>query len=119
MGQYSSECLDIVCGLPQGSVLGPKLFILYINDLCSVSKTQMFFFSGADLTQLLDNITRAMSKLKQWFDYNKLSLNRSKTKLMMFGYKENVQINLKIGGIQIETVNENKCLGVIIDNKLT
>ncbi len=91
LGESSSSCLDIACGVPQGSVLGPKLFILYINDICKVSKTLKLvlfaddtniFCSGGDLKELLGRITTEMCKLKMWFDRNKLSLNLSKTKFM-------------------------------------
>ncbi len=128
MGDCSSECLGIVCGVPQGSVLGPKLFVLYINDICNVSslvKCILFaddtniFCSGENLQQLLDVITSELSKIKIWFDKNKLSLNLNKTKIMLFGNcKTHNQLQLQIYGVNIERVNENKFLGVIIDDKI-
>lgn len=128
MGEYKSKCLDISCGVPQGSVLGPKLFIMYINDICKVSEILKFvlfaddtniFCSGENLQQLLDLITSEIIKIKKWFDINKLSLNLSKTKIMLFGkYKTNTQIQVQINGVHIERVFENKFLGVIIDDKI-
>ena len=57
--------------------------------------------------------------LKTWFDRNKLSLNLSKTKYMIFGTRRiNEQSTIKIRGMEIERVHENKFLGVIIDDKL-
>uniref|UniRef100_A0A3Q3LLQ2 Reverse transcriptase domain-containing protein n=1 Tax=Labrus bergylta TaxID=56723 RepID=A0A3Q3LLQ2_9LABR len=128
LGEYTSSCLDIACGVPQGSVLSPFLFILYINDICKTSNILQFvlfaddtniFCTGEDLQQLLELITSEMSKLKRWFDNNKLSLNLSKTKIMLFGNCNlNNDVNVKIDGVNIERVYVNKFLGVTIDHKL-
>lgn len=84
---YKSECLKLECGVSQGSILGQKLFILYINDICEVSKIMQFvlfaddtnlFCSGDDLISLAETITNEMIKLKKWFNKNKLSLNLKK-----------------------------------------
>ncbi len=93
IGDYKSTCREISRGVPQGSVLGPVLFLLYINDICCVSKKLKFVLfadntnilcSGEDLQLLLDEITTEMNKLKRWFDGNKLSLNLNKAKFMIF-----------------------------------
>jgi hypothetical protein len=129
LGNHSSNCFDIACGVPQGSVLGPKLFILYINDICQVSKLLYMvlfaddtnvFCSGDDLDTLQKNINEELYKLKLWFDWNKLSLNVSKTKFMFFGrFRLNTQLKIEIDGVAIEQVHKIKFLGVTIDDKLS
>ena len=93
-----SDMLQVTCGIPQGSVLGPKLFILYINDICNVSKLfnlilfaddTNLFYSGKNLDHLMGTVVKELDALTRWFSINKLSLNVSKTKYMIFGNRKN------------------------------
>lgn len=122
-----SNCRNIERGLPQGSVLGPELFILYINDICEVSENikcvlfaddTNFICSGDDLERLASNVQEELVQLKLWFDINKLSMNLTKTNYMVFSNRTKPDISLSINNINIEKASEVRFLGVILDDKL-
>ena len=125
---HSSDMLDMTCGVPQGSVLVPILFIIYINDICKVSdvvKCVLFaddtniFCSEKNLTDLQLTLNRELGKLFVWFSVNKLSLNLSKTNYILFRNRSaDADLNICINTINVTRVQSSKFLGIIIDENL-
>ena len=123
-----SELRDIKIGVPQGSILGPLLFIIYINDLVNVDDTCKFFIYADDTaiffkhnnpTFLQNQINAALPKISEWLQANFLSLNVSKTIYQLYSkHKSHIDIKVEIDGVEIKKNTTVKYLGVLIDDDM-
>jgi len=128
----SSDIQSISCGVPQGSVLGPILFLLFINDLTSIpSLSDMLklfaddtnmFITDLNINCLENKCNSALSALAEWMSANKLTINYEKTCYVLFRphfSKETLPaMNITINKSIINCVESTKFLGIILDNKL-
>ncbi|XP_075170459.1 uncharacterized protein LOC142242814 [Haematobia irritans] len=125
-----SQILSVRSGVPQGSVLGPLLFILFIDDLFNEIDDFCLPFSYADDIQLLftgevqhidvlqAKMDFVMKSLFDWMNSNHFSINATKTKALFFPANSCRDLHLNYNGVLIESVRSIKCLGVTVDDKL-
>ena len=130
MNACTSPTANLTHGVPQGSILGPLLFNLYINGLPNVAESNMILyaddsvvFASGNTVQEACNIVQAdLNGVSIWCKYHKLSINVNKTKAMSFGEKnidEMANLNVVISNNPVEFVNSYKYLSIHLDTKMS
>ena len=121
----------ITCGVPQGSILAPLLFLLYITDLpeclssttpCIYADDTQIFSSSYDANELVIKLNSDLAHVRNWLIENKLQMHPSKSKLMFIGSSynlnnKNTEQPLVVNNIPVSRTDTHKCLVVQIDDK--
>ena len=122
-----SSLIEVLFGVPQGSVLGPLLFLIFINDLPDATNLYVKLFAddtflctqNESFDTLESEVNSELKKVSTWLASNQLTLNISKSKHMLISRKRNTHnLNIHLNGMQMQSCDTYKYLGVYIDKDL-
>jgi hypothetical protein len=127
--KFKSHWIEVFCGVPQGSILGPLLFLIYINDLPQNLSFNTFLYAddasailkANSINDLQHKIQSSLIDLQNWFKANGLKLNSSKTQIINFKtarYQEQSDLQIAFNNNFLSVVQTTKFLGLELDDKL-
>ena len=127
-----SSLLPVTCRVPQGSVLGPLFFLIYVNDVenavpnCGIklyADDTVLYQAGVNKETARDKLQNSVSKFKVWCNVNALTINVAKTRVMAFATRSKVKkshdVRIKIGDDCLKIVSSYKYLGMLLDSTLS
>ena len=124
----TSDSSDITIGVPQGSIVGPLLFLLFINDLtqhvfggsCNLfADDTLIYASGRDLGEVRTNLQTAVTGAERWFGGNRLVVNRPKSNTLLVSNRKNsTSLDIEFKGQNFKQVDYAKYLGICIDGQM-
>ena len=118
-------------GVPQGSILCPIIFLLYVDELpqytgnqnCNIFADDAMIYSfGNDIIETQANLQSALNSLAPWYKANRRNINTNKSAVMLVGKYSQVNdasISININDVPLEQVNATKCLGVLVDGSMS
>ena len=129
---YVSPIKSLACGVPQGSVIGPILFLCYINDIVNVAcdndvrailyaDDTVIYSASNDMSSLHDSMQDTLTGVATWCIHNRIKLNIGKTKLCFYGTRHNLsrsKFNLQLRTGLLQPTQQYKYLGVFLDETM-